>query len=128
MIPMKKADAVLVVSVLAFSVVLGILLILNAQNSSAGWAVAERDGKEILRLSLSRNQSVRIEDGDGGCNVVTVQDGAVRVSEADCPDKICISQGEIRIPGQTIVCLPHRLLIRLEGTGACEETIDAMTN
>lgn len=52
-----------------------------------------------------------------GYNTVHVERGGVRVSEADCPDQICVLQGKITgddlLP---IVCLPHRLVIEIEGT------------
>jgi len=53
-----------------------------------------------------------------GHNTVRVERGSVRVSEADCPDQICVHQGKITgddlLP---IVCLPHRLVIEIEEAG-----------
>ena len=47
-----------------------------------------------------------------------VRAGAIRVSEADCPDKICVGMGWLTDGAFPIVCLPHRLMIRLKGTAA----------
>ena len=46
---------------------------------------------------------------NNGFNVVEVENGRVRVTDADCPDKLCIKQSESGI--LPIVCLPHRLVI-----------------
>ena len=45
------------------------------------------------------------------------------MSEADCPDRLCVKQGEITNGIYPIVCLPHRLTVRIvENSG-----IDAVT-
>ena len=54
---------------------------------------------------------------ENGVNTVTVEPGRVRISEADCPDKSCVRQGWISDGTMPIICLPHRLVIRL-GTDA----------
>ena len=45
-----------------------------------------------------------------------VKDGKVSVTEADCPDKVCVNTGEISKSGDTIVCLPHKLVVEIEGS------------
>lgn len=52
-----------------------------------------------------------------GSNTVHVERGAICVSEADCRDHICVGQGTLTRAGVPIVCLPHRLVIELEGDG-----------
>ena len=47
--------------------------------------------------------------------MLTVEDGAASVTEADCPDKICVEQGRVRYTGQCITCLPNKLTVTLEG-------------
>jgi len=44
---------------------------------------------------------------------VEIRDGKVRISESDCPDKICEKTGFISSPMQTIVCLPNRISVRI---------------
>ncbi|MDP4109339.1 MAG: NusG domain II-containing protein, partial [Bacillota bacterium] len=62
--------------------------------------------KDPLKLSFSNL---------GYTNVVLAENGKIRVLSADCPDKVCVRTGFISRPGQSIVCLPSRLVIRLEG-------------
>lgn len=50
-----------------------------------------------------------------GRNVLRVEHGQIAVIEADCPDLICVHQGFVDDSGIPIVCLPHKLVIELEG-------------
>lgn len=120
---MTGADRILIALVLSLSVLLAVAFLVTGLRADRAVAVIEQDGKEIMRLFLWQERTVRI-DWDGGYNVVTVSEGGVRVSEADCPDQICVRQGVISMGQETIVCLPHRLMIRLE---KAEEGVDAMT-
>jgi len=54
-------------------------------------------------------------ESGGGKNIVEIKSGAVSVIEADCPDKICIRRGAIKNVGETIACVPHKLLIEIAG-------------
>lgn len=87
-------------------------------------AVIEQDGEEIMRLPLDREQTVRIPSAYG-YNVIRITPHGVSVTEADCPDQVCVKQGEIAASGESIICLPHRLVIRL--TGGRGQGLDANT-
>ena len=43
------------------------------------------------------------------------------VTDADCPDQVCIRMGKISKTGENIVCLPHKLVVQLEGDSAADE-------
>lgn len=81
------------------------------------WAVVRVEGREVARYSLSQNGVYPL---NGGTNVLTVDNGSAAVTEADCPDKICVEQGRVRYTGQCITCLPNKLTVTLEGGGAPE--------
>lgn len=65
---------------------------------------------------------------DKGCNTITVKDGTVRVTNADCENQDCIQQGALSAPGKQIICLPHELWIEVvnksEGTDAVHHSMD----
>lgn len=50
----------------------------------------------------------------GGSNRLILRDGAADIIEADCPDQICARQQPITEVGQTIVCMPHRVVVTIE--------------
>lgn len=75
------------------------------------------DGKLIRQIDLdavAQEYSFTVEC-DGGYNVVTVKNGDIRVSDADCPDHICMQTGWLSSSGAPIVCMPHKLVISFEG-------------
>lgn len=121
----NMADLLLIAGILLTAVIIAFALFLKHGDEQAGAAVIEQDGKELMRLSLSKETSVRIP-AENGYNIVTVSQRKVCVAEADCPDQICVKQGKISESGESIICLPHKLVIRL--TGAPREGLDAVTN
>jgi hypothetical protein len=85
-----------------------------AVRDTGGEAVVLRDGQEVLRLPLSEDAEEVITEGEDS-NTVVIRDGTASVTQANCPDKVCVHTGEIRYEGQTIVCLPHKVIVRIEG-------------
>lgn len=69
-------------------------------------------GQVVARLPLFENTTKRI-DTPGGYNIITVQDGNVSVTEADCGNQICVQTGQIHNNGQIITCLPHGLIVKV---------------
>lgn len=75
------------------------------------------DGVCVQRVNLDRvtEEQRYLVEGYGGSNLVVVQPGRICVEAADCPDQICVMQGWLPDSGLPIVCLPHHLVIQLEG-------------
>ncbi len=74
-------------------------------------AVVKLGGQEDMELDLSQDQEFWVGDEEIGRNLIRVEDGAVLVAQADCPDKVCVQTGPIRQEGQVIACLPHGLIV-----------------
>ena len=62
-----------------------------------------------------KNASVTVEGYQGGSNTVVIENGTVYMKDADCPDKLCEKTGKISKNGETIVCLPHRVVVEIQG-------------
>ena len=105
--------------VLAGSILLaaGVLFLLFRPGGQGAWAVVTADGEETARYSLSEDRTVRLGDGDG-YNILQISGGAAAVVEADCGDHTCVRTGAVSREGERIVCLPHKLIIHIEGGGA----------
>lgn len=82
--------------------------------SEAAQAQIISDGRIVAVVDLSVDGEWIVEAPAGGMNVVTVRDGAVAVTAADCPDKHCVKRGFCS-GGPAIVCLPHALVIEFLG-------------
>jgi hypothetical protein len=64
--------------------------------------------------------------GPVGTTRIQLKEGAIRVLESDCRDKLCVNFGPARHGGDWIACLPNRVFIRVEsGAGAGESGVDA---
>ena len=77
--------------------------------------VAERNGEVIGSYPLDHNQRLAFTDDKGKRNVRVIQEGKAYMEEADCPDKLCVKQKAIERNGESIICLPHKLVIRIAG-------------
>ena len=71
-------------------------------------------GTNVLTVRLDEDREMTFAGDKGGYNTVTVRDGKVAVTEADCPDQYCVQRGFCS-SGTPIVCLPHGLVIEFLG-------------
>ena len=74
------------------------------------------DGAETMTLDLNQDDDIVIENGNGQTNHLIIEDGKAFLTEASCPDKLCVRQGAISETGQSIVCLPNRVIVTIVGT------------
>lgn len=91
----------------------GLLLVWLLTRSTGSYAVITVDGKETARYSLHTDTEIQIET-EYGYNLLIIQNGTASVREADCDSQLCVHKGSVCYNGETIVCLPHRLVIRIE--------------
>ena len=119
---MKKNDVILI-SVIAF-LALALFVFLKLTGHFGAYAVVSVDGKEIAGLPLSEDTVYRIEGVDG-YNELVIEDGRAYLSDADCPDRVCVNQGWLTGGRVPIVCLPHRLVIEL-AEGGDTDALDAV--
>lgn len=69
--------------------------------------------------SIQENRTLSL-NGNGYSLTVSIADGTVRVTSADCPDLVCVHTGEISHTGEVIVCIPAECVIRIVGENAGE--------
>ena len=77
-------------------------------------AVVFVDGEETARYSLEESLETEISS-PWGSNLLVIEEGRAKIIEADCPDKLCVNQKAIRFQGESIICLPHRVTVTIEG-------------
>ncbi|EOT30378.1 NusG domain II-containing protein [Enterococcus saccharolyticus] len=117
---LKPWDGVIVL-VLIMSSFLPIIIF--SMQQTAETAVVEKqailrvDGEEIKTFNLIEGQATYTylyEDDDGDFNLIEIQGDRIRIKEADCGDQICVRRGWASKNGETIVCLPHKLVIEIQ--------------
>lgn len=115
---------IVVVTLIVLAVALSLVAVLwyGAEGSAAKAVVHKGDGS-VEEFSLERDGTFPVST-EAGVNVIQIADGAVRVSEADCPNGDCVDQGFIDRPGQQIVCLPHELWVEVVPADDAQEVAD----
>ena len=107
-----KNDLILIGVILSLALILLLILKLTAKSGKAVKVII--DGKEKYTYNLSEDiKTVILTDKDKQ-NTLVIKDGKAYVESADCPDKICVSHRAISNVGETIVCLPHKVVISVE--------------
>lgn len=113
----NKKDLLFIAAIL-LAAGLAFLFFRPQPSESLSWAEISVDGKTVMELDLSEDQVLTVDGAGGGYNRIQVRDSAVSVLEASCPDKVCVHTGTVRYPGETIVCLPNRMIITvIQGGG-----------
>lgn len=109
---MKKGDLLLILILLLGAA--GLYFYFFSDAEAGAYARITVDGTPQGDFSLEENTVFNIET-DGGYNEIAVEDGFVFVKAADCRDQICVEHKRIHIMGETIVCLPHKLVVEIIG-------------
>ena len=105
-----RNDLILVLIILILASVSFIVFRLNLKSGKT--VEVSVNGKVIHSLSLEDDLEKTIET-EKGKNVIVIKDGSAAVSVADCPDKICVEHRAISKVGETVVCLPHKLVLEI---------------
>ena len=116
----KRGDLYLIGGCLLAALILCGLWLGLRQTGAA--VIVEQNGRETARYALSEDRTERIE-GEGGYNLLVIENGAAWLSEADCPNLLCVKTGKIRYAGQSIVCLPHKLAVRIAGGASALDAV-----
>lgn len=108
---MKKSDIILIVAIIAIATLITFGFIIF-RSSATDTVIVELDGDVVKKLPLDKDTEYRIDCPDGGFNLLIIKDGKAYVSEASCPDKVCINTGAVG-ELKPVVCRPNKLVIML---------------
>ncbi len=116
---MNKRDllligGILVVALIAFAFV-------QATQDGGAYVLIRVDGEEVEQYSLSVEGTYPL---NGGTNILHIEGGEAWLTEADCPDHLCVKQGKISKTGQVITCLPNKLTVTVYGA---EESVELIS-
>lgn len=81
--------------------------------TAGGRVEIEHDGARVRTLLLSESTAINV----GGCEIRT-ENGEAYVADADCPDRVCVNTGKISRAGQSIICIPNKLSVKITGKGS----------
>lgn len=106
---MKKQDFILIAAVIVTAGIIFGATQLSAKNGAC--VQIEQNGKITQTLPLDENTKTVIKTGENETNTLVIKDGFASVTQASCPDKICVRHKKISKDGESIICLPHRLVV-----------------
>lgn len=119
-----KADKFLILALLAVGVFLTAAIHLP-QPDKGGVLKVRQNGTLLMTLPIDRPTTRTVSD-DGHENKFSIQNGTVTMVKANCHDQTCVWTRGIHTPGQSIVCLPHRLVLTIETGGLVDDSLDAV--
>lgn len=118
---MKKNDLILigsflVIALLAFGIYMGM-------HKSQGTQVQiQIDGSVYKTLSLAKDQTILIPSAGNHTNKLEIKNGYANMVDADCPDKLCVHQKKIKNAGESLVCLPHKVIVTVLSDSSKNDT------
>ncbi|MDF2800950.1 MAG: hypothetical protein K0S61_853 [Anaerocolumna sp.] len=121
---MKKNDIKLIAVILLIAVAGMAFLFLTQKQGDKVIVIV--DGQITKEYPLNKDISVDIEGVNGGTNHLVIEDGHADVTDASCPDKVCVHQKQIEKNGESIVCLPNKVIVKVESS--TESEIDGVAN
>lgn len=116
-----RNDLIFIAALLVLVSVLGLCFYLS--HGEGDKVVVTVDGKIFGSYSLSEDITVEIRTGahESELNLLVIKDGKAYVETATCPDGICAGHKPISREGESIVCLPHRVVITVYAADTDEE-------
>ena len=110
-----RNDLIFIAAILAVvAMVAAVLFFLRGEGSTVQ---VEVDGTVIGTYPLSVDREVEIITGENGeeLNLLVIKDGKATVTTATCPDGICAAHRPISREGESIICLPHKVVVTVVG-------------
>ena len=100
------------------------LFALAAFRSVGQTVVVEQDGSVVARRPMAVEDTLRVA-GPLGVTTIEIAKGRARVLDSPCPHRLCVKAGAIGKAGELVVCVPNRVVVRVEG--ASRKGVDAVT-
>lgn len=119
---MKKLyrnDLILNAAVILVCIAVPLFLFFNGKDEKKS-AVISYDGKQEKVISIDGNEVFKTHGVE-----ITVKDGTAYVSESSCPDGLCMKMKKAENIGDSIICVPNRVSVRIDGNGR-EEGADVI--
>lgn len=120
---MKRNDLILAGIVLVIAAF--VIIYMNAIKKNGDTVIVKINGEEYKELPLEEDATLEIKGVNEGVNILVIKDGHADIIEANCPDKLCVRQKRIHYDGESLVCLPNKVVIEIKSD--TESGIDAIS-
>lgn len=116
----KKADIILLIVLVAVG--LASTAYVAMSRSGGDIVIIERNGDMYGKYSLFEDKTITVE-GKHSKNIITIKGGTVVMAESTCKNQVCVRHGAISSTGESIICLPNRVVVKIEGKGGGYDAI-----
>ncbi len=122
---LRKNDLILIAILVGTLAIISVILLLVRDPGNS--VVVSVDGVKKHTFPLDENLEFEIEGYEGGKNFLVIEDGEAYLTDASCPDHLCVHMGKISNVGQSIICLPNRVVVEIVGEkNEAEGGVDTM--
>ncbi len=119
----RKADILIPIIGAAAAVIIYLLPVYGSRERGRE-AVVTVDGEIFGVYPLENDADILIPGAANLNNRLVIKDGEADIIEAGCPDKTCVRMRKIKYKGETLVCLPNKVVVEIKGEG--EDDFDAV--
>ena len=124
-VPKSTKFWVVLIGVILVAAAAGMLVIQSVREEGAQ-VVITWNGEVEGTYPLDQDETFVFEGENGGRNVVVIENGMVFVSEANCPDQICVNHKPTNQTADPIVCLPNKLVVEVSAPNS-ENQLDGVS-
>lgn len=112
---MKKGDVILILTVAVLAIGLWGFSYFQGLVQGASEVIIKSEGEVVTTLEIDATTSASYTvENQYGRNVIWIEAGQVKMHEASCKNQLCVEAGHIHLPGQSIVCLPNRVVVEIK--------------
>lgn len=113
----KKADIILLIILILLGLASSAYLFMS--KSAGDSVIVEAQGKLYGKYSLFEDKEIEVVSTDSThTNVhISIKDGQAKVTKSSCKNQICVRHSAIKNKGESIICLPNRVVVKIEGKG-----------
>ncbi len=116
-----KRDMILLGVFVVTGLLILLFVLLTGQNGKS--VEVSVDGKTVGIYDLNTDRKVEIQ-GLNGKNYLVIENGEAYMEKAECPDGLCVNMGKISRQGQSVICLPNKVVVKIVGNEAEESSDD----
>lgn len=121
----SRYDLLVLIAISALAI---ILLIPNIFSGDKLTATITVDGEVVETIDLNKSTGIREIKLQSNPEVkIRVENGKIRVSEAECHDKLCVNCGWLETDGATAVCLPAKVVVSVDSHKSDSKAPDVIT-
>ena len=115
----RRNDLLLLLGILLAVAVFALVYLLTRKEGA--YASVLKNGEEIGRYSLAEDQTIPLLKDGEVTNLLVIGNGKAQITEATCPDQICVNHRAISKAGETIVCLPQQVVVKIVASAEADE-------